>query len=203
MLRLVLSQTDTKPNLPNNSREATQPISSEPFSAPVSAKGPLLFIMSPKDPSHYLYCDIILEIEMSKHNLDKCVICHFPQVVDEELYNFVEEDDTLVGIIMIQFQMKIMNELLQFCINHGASNLIIYPDNTYGEYLGIYREFLFCGESLSEVQSDTEIALPIHQHLIDDWMDYMNLINKKFRQMLWQEQRKNPAIKNYLKHHPF
>jgi hypothetical protein len=204
MLKLVVSQTTNKTNSPVQSRDSGKSISNEPFSVLVTPKGPFLYSMTVQDPTHFLNCELIIEIEASKHNDSlNTVICHFPQILDEDLFNFVEEDEILLGIIMIQFQMKILTHLLNFCMTHYATNLIIYPDDTYNDYLGIYREFLSVDGHAYEKDAHAEVELPINQQIIDDWASFMDHINLKFRQSLWRDQRRNQAIKNYLKHHPF
>lgn len=204
MLKLIVSQTNQTHEIPTYSREVAKPIRNESFSAQVHPKGPFLYIMAAQDPSHFLSCELTLEIEASKNDpAAHSVICHFPQICDLELSQFVEEDETLLGILMIHFQMKIFEQLLIFCSSHYAFKLIIYPDETYCEYLGIYREFLTCGAYNLEFDETNDITVPINQQIHADWSDYMNQICLRLRQTLWQNQRKNFAIKNYLKTHPF
>jgi hypothetical protein len=160
--------------------------------------------MAAQDPSHHLSCELILEIEIKNNDTaTQSVICHFPQIIDAELSNFVDDDETLLGVVMIHFQMKIFEQLLTFCLSHQVSKLIIYPDETYSDYLGIYREFLAFGNHNLVSENSRDMIVPIDQQIYADWMDYMNQICLRFRQTLWQNQRKNFAIKNYLKTHPF
>lgn len=205
MLKLIVSQAIQTPEVTSYSREMVHPIDQEPFSAHVHPKGPLLYIMTAKDPSHYLNCELILEIESNQYDMDSTiVICHFPKILDDDLARLVEDDDTLFGITLIEFQMKIFEQLLLFCTTHYASSLVIYTDDAAAEDLGVYRDFITYREQNDlENEESSELVVPVSQEIYADWMNYMNQLCLKFRQTLWQDQRKNLAIKNYLKSHPF
>ena len=128
------------------------------------------------------------------------MICHFPNISDEKLNDYVWKDETLLGMILIQFQMKIMEQLLAFCANQYASNLVLYIDDAEIESLEIYREFLFTeGYPLPQTADNSEIIIPTNKQAIQKWTKYVNKINIEFRQTLWREQRLNPAIRQYLK----
>lgn len=81
----------------------------------------------------------MLEIEADELN-SLSVICHFPYIDDDVLNHFVSEDEDLLGMILIQFQMKILNQLLSFCASKNATNLIIRIDENISEAIGIYQE---------------------------------------------------------------
>jgi hypothetical protein len=71
----------------------------------------------------------------------RVVLCHFPNILTEQLNEFIEEDETLHGMIMVQFQMKILEQLLLFSSDHEALSLFIHTENTSeGHALGIYRK---------------------------------------------------------------
>jgi len=73
--------------------------------------------------------------------------------------------------------MKIMEQLLMFCSNQYASNLIIYTDDTQSEALGIYREFLVTeGYPLPQVVDNPEISILINEKTIHSWAKYMNKV---------------------------
>ena len=132
------------------------------------------------------------------------MICHFPGIFDEKLVGYVWGDETLLGIILIQFQMKIMEQLLLFCANHYASQLVIYVEDDQDEVLGIYREFLYTEYLLlNQTNDNTQLTIPTHQYTFQNWSKFMNKVTLKFGQTLWQKQRTNPAVRHYLKTHPF
>jgi hypothetical protein len=204
MLKLILSQPNHTIEVPVFSRENEQPSLVDPFSASIKVQAPLLYIMAAQDPIHSLACDLVLEIENAINEFgSRTVICHFPHIDDEKLSYSIDHDETLLGIVTIQFQMKVLEQLLKFCENHHASRLIIYADDDYYDYLGIYREFISCGTHNQDECENTELAFTVDSQLIGDWKDYMNHINISFRQTLWQHQKGNFAIKNYLRKHPF
>lgn len=162
-----------------------------------------IYEMIVQDPSHFLGCSLTLELE---EKLDKAeqrrIICHFPSIYGEKLREFIEEDDTLYEVIMIQ--MKILEELLLFCSSHHASQLIIYTDDTQAEELGVYQEFLIYREQTFMKNSEqTKITIPSNRKTFDAWIEFMQETNLKLDQELWRNQRSSLAVRHYLKSHPF
>jgi hypothetical protein len=156
--------------------------------------------MAIQDSSHGLECNLILEIEGACEAESGTVICHFPAIADEQLKKFVEEDETLYGMIMVQFQMKVLEQLLLFCANHYASRLIIYTDDEQAEELGIYEDFLVHQDQTLTAQGEkTEMVISVNREIFAAWRDFMAEATIKFAQGLWREQRSNPVIRNYLK----
>jgi hypothetical protein len=200
-LKLVVSNPP-----PHQTTQSYKEISKAGFSSEVQKRGSYLYSLLVRDSSHYLECELFLEAQKRKDANDLeplAVICHFPNISDEKLNDYVWEDEILLGMILIQFQMKTMEQLLVFCSNQHASNLIIYTDDTEAESLEIYREFLLTeGRSLSQVTDNFEIIIPINEQIVQKWDQYMKKVNIQFRQTLWREQRLNPAIHQYLKIHP-
>jgi len=204
MLKLIISQTDSKTKILSFPNELVKMHSQKGFSTSVQPKGPFLYIMTAQDPSHYLFCDIVLEVVKNPRNGDTtAVICHFPEISDEELYSFIDEEDTLFGILMIEFHMKVLEKLFLFCTTHFASSLVIYTDDTSAGGLEIYREFLACDDQIHRQDDDlTEIVFSVNQQIYREWIDFMNIVSLKLRQSLWQGQRSSYAIRKYLKTHP-
>lgn len=131
-------------NTPKKASQETDSNSARPsFSAEIRVKGPCLYEMALQDPSHYLACDLILEVEKSNQEHEGIsVICHFPTLSDKELNDFVEEDEALCDMFMVQFQMKILEQLLLFCATYHASTLVIFADDAQADDLGVYQDFL-------------------------------------------------------------
>jgi hypothetical protein len=180
-----------------------EPIIRTPFQAKVTSKGPNLYEMEATDLSHYLSCSLILEVEQNKKNNGE-VICHFPEISAEQLNTFIWEDDTLYAITMIQFQMRVLKELFQFCINHYADRLVIYLNEDQAEDFEIYQDFLLYEDEIQTKETDmTKMVFPADIDTYEDWLDFMNQAILRFQQTLWQHQRKNPAIRHYLTSHPF
>jgi len=175
------------------------------FKSEVYVRGPNLYSLLVCDPSHYLECELILETE-ERQALDSlepvAVICHFPNISDEKLQDHICLDDTLYGIIMIQFQIKILEHLLLFCANHYASKMIIFADDGQAEALGVYHDFFFFFyQTLTFKGEKTEMVIPADPTTFDACIDFMQKIAMDFRQTLWREQRSNPIIRQYIKNH--
>jgi hypothetical protein len=192
-LKLVVSnpapvqETSLFPSMPSNAG----------FTAEVRKRGFDLYEMNLQDPFHSLECELILDIE--KNGNEMTVVCHFPSILNES-HRLLDEDETLYGIIMVQFQMKVLEQLFMFCTNHNASRLSIYMDDDQAEGFGVYQDFLtHCDETLTENGEQTEMVISTDQKAFDKWRSFMTKTNLEFEQGLWREQRFNPAIRHYLK----
>ncbi len=210
MLKLVISNTDLDTKSSQPSQAPSLPSGGAPFTAKIILRGPSLYSLAACDPSHHLNCELLLETLANEQENEyenslepKIVICHYPIIPDDDLNHYVWEDETLLGITLIQFQMKLMEQLLLFCTNHNASQLKIYADDGQEETLGIYREYLYAnGSNLDRSGDNAQIIMPMCQQVSQDWLSFMNKVTLDFRQTLWRDQRTNPAIRHYLKHHP-
>jgi hypothetical protein len=167
------------------------------FAVEVQKRGADLYEMNIRDPFHELGCDLILDIEES--NGESTVVCHFPLILNEA-NRFLDEDETLYGTIMLRFQMRVLEQLFMFSINHNASQLTIYMDDAEAEGFGIYDDFLsHYDETLMENGEQTEMVIATDQETFDRWLGFMAEMNLRFEQDLWRGQRTNPAIRDYLK----
>jgi hypothetical protein len=205
MLKLIVSETKPSPKILSFPDDVISNSDREPFHVNVLPKGPLLFVMTALDPSHFLSCELVLEVVHSPNdNEPTFVVCHFPEIQDDELYKFIDQDEMLLGLTMVDFQMKILEQLYNFCLTHHASNLVIYTDNNSGDALGIYREFLTTiHETTVKMDTFSEIIFPVCEETNIKRASFMDIVSLKLRQTLWQEQRYNFAVKKYLKSHPF
>jgi len=203
-LRLVVSNPSPLPAPVKLSPSIGNSDATAPFTAKVRLRGPWLYEMAVRDTSHYLKCNLTLEVEEAQNEIELGrVVCHFPAILDKQLSAFVEEDETLHGMIMIQFQMKIMEQLLLFCGDYSVSHLVIYTDDEHAEELGIFQDFLIHQDQTLTPQGEkTEMIISTDSETFDEWIDFMEEVNLKFGQELWREQRHNPVIREYLKLHP-
>lgn len=203
-LRLIVSNSSPLPAPVKPFPGIRNPDATAPFTAKVRLRGPWLYEMAVRDPSHYLKCDLTLEVEEAINEIEPGrVVCHFPAILDKQLSAFVEEDETLHGMIMIQFQMKVMEQLLLFCGDYSVSHLVIYTDDEQAEELGIYQDFLVHqDQTLTSQGEKTEMVIPTDTETFDDWIGFMEEVKLKFAQELWREQRHNHVIREYLKFHP-
>jgi len=174
------------------------------FTTEVRVMGPSLYSLAASDPSHYLECDLTLDVE---ENLDgtglETVTCHFPDILDDELDDFVWEDETLLGIILVQFQMKILRQLLLFCVAHKAKNLIIRFDESLSEKIEVFQEVVVYEDHIPAKEGKLiEWTIPANQKTFDHWIHFMNEAGQRFRGTIWQDHGSNPAIRWYLKLNP-
>ena len=182
------------------------PVTSDPapsntgFNAEVRNIGTQIYEMNIQDPFHDLGCGLILEIEKSIE--ETVAVCHFPVILNES-NKFLDEDEELYGAIILRFQMKVLEQLFMFCVNHDASRLTIYMDDAQAEGFGIYDDFLsHYDETLTENGEKTEMVISTDQKTFDKWLAFMAETNLNLEQELWREQRSNLAIRNYLKSRP-
>ena len=140
------------------------------------------------------------------------VICHFPKIDnDVQLKEFVWGDAILYRIVMVTFQMNILNQLFLFCETHKASKLVIFADNA--DELEIYQDFLAHkdksksldltgGKREEEKGEQTGIVIPVDKETLDIWAGFMKAVSIRFRQTLRDGQKTNPAIQHYLRFRP-
>jgi hypothetical protein len=168
------------------------------FTAEVRKRSPYSFAMVAHDSFHYLRCELPLEFEKSEGTLS--LVCQFPEICDEELSEFVEEDETLLGMTLVQFQMQILEHLFAFCAVQNVENLIIRTTEEQFAGLGIYEEFIKYVDQIPTKQGmDVEITILVHSNSLTECGEFMDNMIMQFRKTLWKEQRTNPAIRDYLK----
>jgi len=205
-LELVVSNSNPLQEPPFSQTTWSNSKGKPSFTAEVHVRGPNLYSLLARDLFDHLECELILETEeRDSDSLEPvAVICHFPNISDEKLQDHIWLDDTLYGIIMIQFQIKLLEQLLLFCATHYASKLIIFADDVQADALGVYQDFLtYHDQTLTYKGEKTEMVIPADRATFDAWIDFMEKITIDFRQTLWREQRSNPFIRQYLKNYPF
>ena len=182
------------------------------FRAVIHEKGHNLYIMAVEDMRHFLACELTLEIQEktgdgkpsgeAEEAILREVVCHFPQIADNEFQKFVWNDATLYGILMDVFHIKIMKQLLSFCLNHHAVRLTIFTDDAQASSdLEVYRMFLsYSSQTLNARGEGTGLVIPTDREAFDTWMEFMAQADIKHQQALWRERMGNPAIQNYLKY---
>ncbi len=187
------------------------------FATEIQEKAHSRYVLVAYDPFHRLDCEIALEIRDNEDILEiydygedeeqlepRAVVCHFPNILAEELNEFVEGDETLYGMIIVQFQMKLLEQLLLFCSDHDASILLVHTDNTAeGHALEIYRSAAIYEDKIPTITgTKTQLVIPTTLENFDNLLDLMDDVNQDFRKMLWEDQSTNPAIREYLKSNP-
>lgn len=172
------------------------------FTAEVRRMAPSVYEIAAQEPCHYLSCELLLELEKDETD-SLAAICHFPDIDDEQLNIFVGEDETLLSLILIQFQMKILKQLLLFCDSYNVANLIIRTDKDQAEKLNVYREVVIYENQVpARTGMLAEMIIRTNQNTLKQWTNYMDEIGIRFRQTLWQDHRDNLAVREYLKLNP-
>jgi hypothetical protein len=202
MLRLVANNISS-PTMPPQFQEISKSNNPLPFSCEIRIKGPDSYILTAQDSSRGLETQLPLKIEGNYEEYKEITVkCQFPMINDEALMALVDEDETLFGILMIQFQMSILHQLFLFCASHYATKLTICADEAQAEQLGIYQEFITQqNETLHEKSEKTEMCIVTNSQTFEEWRDFMAAANIKFGQSMWRGQGTNSVIRQYLKIH--
>lgn len=167
------------------------------FKAEVRNIAPQAYEIEIQDSAHELECDLLLNIKKQRGRT--AVVCHFPDIFDDS-NKLLEEDETLYGTIMIQFQLKVLEQLFLFCGDHKASQLIISMEDATAEGFEIYHHFLSQqGQSLATDGGQTEMVISTNTKALNGLRNFMKENTLQLEQSLWRQQNSNPAIRNYLK----
>ena len=186
---------------------------SPPFLAKTHEKGENLYVMVVEDQRHLLACDLTLEIqEVSPKRsgaqgkeaspLIREVVCDFPGIPVGNFKKFVGNDETLYGALMVGFQLRLMKQLLLFCLARRADRLVIFVEDAEEADLRIYHEFQdHIGNTLLAGNKEAEVIIPTDRETIDAWMTFMVQVDTKLQQGLWRGQKSSKAIRHYLRHY--
>jgi len=191
-LKLIISNPD-----PVQEKTPQSALGNTGFMIGVRNIDPSAYEIKIQDPFHDLRCDLLLDIK--KRRGKTAVICYFPDIFDDS-NKFLEEDETLYGTIMVQFQLKILEQLFLFCSTHKAFQLIICMDDASAEGFEIYHHFLTQqSQNLMTDGEQIKMVFPVNAKALDGLRDFMKENTLQFEQGLWREQGSNPAIRHYLK----
>ena len=202
-LKLVVSNPPSAEN-----KNPPQTINSNTgFTSEIREKQPPHYTLVASDPFHRLDCEIALEIHDHENEEEwepRSVVCHFPHILGKELNEFIEGDETLYGMIMVQFQLKLLEQLLLFASNQDALNLLVQVDNgSEGHALEVYRSLVTHEDKIPiKTGEKIQMLIPATVESFDKLIDLVDHINRDFRQMLWEDQRNNPVIRDYLTSNP-
>ena len=173
---------------------------------------PYLHVFRAKDYTHGLLCEMTLEVkeifvtrEEGKEGgyLTPVAACSFPAISLQKLHEKTCFDGYLQDLLMGQFQLKILEQLLLFCEEKDATHLILtVNDAVHGaglDYLKLYRFFLVSEEQVATSRGEeTQIMIPADAETYDKVIDFMDKIDREFRCALWRGQSINPAFRDYL-----
>jgi hypothetical protein len=215
MLKLITNN----PNLSNEDvlykEQETSPATQEypypdPFLFSFQEISPNLFAFKAQDTDHELSCQMTLErkecFTCSGEEIEEegCLVpvmsCDFPHIDVRKLQEKVLGDAYLQGILMFQFQLRILEQLLLFCDDKDAANLTLAIHDTDLDYLEIYRRFVISYEEVAKAREEqTEIVISTDIETYDEVLDFIDEVDKDLRQSLWRNQKTNPAFREYLK----
>lgn len=162
------------------------------------------------DMLHALNCEIILEkrsrfAHIDDHyeegkSIETFLVCNFPQIDTQRLGSLICCDEYLQAMLIIQFQLNILEQMLLFCEEQGATYLTLNFNDSSLDYLEIYQNFIISQEEIITSQGEqTEIVIPSDVCTYDDLLDFMDNVKHEFLQTLWRDQKVNGAYRTYLK----
>ena len=171
---------------------------------------PNLYVFWAKDYTHELLCKMNLEVKEVLTPLEEegeaggylapIVACSFPSLSLEKLNEKTGFDGYLQELLLGQFYLKILEQLLLFCEERGAVYLTLIMSDADLGYLKFYRRFLVSEEQVATSRGEeTQIMVPTDVETYDNIIDFMDKINREFRCALWRGQSINPAFREYLK----
>lgn len=215
MLKLVINN----PNLLNENvslqgcdiKPAIQnALSENSFLFDVQEISPNLYTFIAQDSDHELSCQMTLE--RKEHficsgelgGVGGCLVSvmvgDFPHIDVQRLREKVLGDDYLQGILMFQFQLKILEQLLLLCDDKDAVNLALTIHDADLDYFEIYQRFVISYEEVTMTGGEQiEIVIPTDIETYDEILDFIDKIDKDLHQSLWRDQKDNPAFREYLK----
>jgi hypothetical protein len=193
--------------------EAKLALLSETFLVHFQKFSPNLHIFMAKDYTHELLCEMTLEVKEillplsedkeGEGHLATVVACSFPPISLEKLNEKIGFDGYLQELAMGQFQLKILEQLLLFCKQEDAVNLILTVNDMVNDadldYLKFYRRFLISEAQVVTTRGEqTQIVIPADLATYDKVVDFMGKIDREFQCALWRGQSINPIFQDYL-----
>lgn len=125
--------------------------------------------------------------------------CNFPHIDVRRLAEKVSWDEYLQGAVMVQFQLKILEQLLLCCDEKDATHVVLTLNNDNYDDLEIYRHFAISEKQVStEAGEQMEIVISTDIETYDELVDFMDAFDADFKKTLWRNQRHSPAFRKYL-----
>ena len=181
----------------------------EPFLFDFREISPGIYIARFRDSFHELACEITLELKSvltlsGDHREDgyfePVLAGDFPYIETQRLQKKVLGNDYLHHMTLLQFQLKILEQILLFCDEKDASSLILNFNEANLDYLEIYDQFITSqDETISDRGEQTEAVIATDVTIYDELIDFIDKVDRDFQRTLWREQRNNPILRQYLK----
>lgn len=171
------------------------------FLAEVQAYSSYDLVMIAQDLFHDLHCKIPLRFQAvnqgEKEHL--ALISQFPMIGDCALGDTIEEDENLLGFVLICFHVFILENLILFCASQTVETLIINTMEAEYQVLEIYKDF---SQSMKKTKTPkgnaVELTIPLYTESLRNCQKFMDIVMDKFCKTLRHNQRANPIIRNYL-----
>jgi len=211
MLKLIINNTHVPDGTFLPQELETKPVSlNDSFLVDFQEFSPNLYVFMAKDYTHELLCKMNLEVKEILPLLEEegkgggylapVVACSFPSLSLEKLNEKTGFDGYLQELLLGQFYLKILEQLLLFCEERSAVYLTLIMSDADLGYLKFYRRFLVSEEQVATSRGEeTQIMVPTDVETYDNIVDFMDKINREFRCALWRGQSINPAFREYLK----
>ena len=176
--------------------EANLATLSDSFLVHTQEFSPNLHVFRAKDYTHQLLCEMTLEVKEVFVSLEEegedggylapIVACSFPPISLQKLNEKTSFDGYLQELLMGQFQLKVLEQLLLFCEQKDAANLMLTLNDPVNEadldYLKFYRRFLVSEEQVTTPRGEeTQIMIPTDVDTYDQVIDFMDKVDREFR----------------------
>ncbi len=144
---------------------------------------------------HELTLEMILELKerfvYSKGEAEEevylapIIACALPRIDVQKLNEKACKDECLQEILMIQFQLKVLEQLFLFCEEKAAVNLILTMSDSNLDYLEMYRDFFISEEQVITARGEhTEVVIPTDVETYNKVIDFMDEVDKYVCQTL-------------------
>jgi hypothetical protein len=203
--KLQLIVTDSSPEPERFKGDSSHSASPDRiFSFQIKEDSETLYTFEARDFRHDLHCQMVLEVKEPlgySEEEGSSVSCDFPTIDTKKFNEKVWWDEYLQGMLMLRFQLRILEQLLLFCEEQAATSLIIRVNDNNIDYLGVFDPY---ADSIEETIKGemVEAVIPTDVGIYDEVIDFIDRIEKDFRKELWREQGSNTAFRAYLKKHP-
>lgn len=169
---------------------------------------PGIYIARFQDTFHELSCKVALELKESfipsggqeRGYFELILAADFPSIDIQLLQQKALWDEYLYGTLLIQFQLKVLEQLLLFCEDRDATHIFLSFNEANHDYIEIYQRFIISEEEIpSNHREKIEIIIPTDVSIYDELIDFMEEIDHSFRHTLWREKGVNSIYRQYLK----
>lgn len=154
---------------------------------------------------HDLTCELVLEKRLNYapvQGFESSINCDFPLIDTQRLNPVIRYDEYLQAITVIQFQLQILEQMLLFCEEKGATYLVLNFNDSNLDYVEIYQNLIISQEEIFTQRGEqTRIIILADVNTYDQLLDFMDEVNQKFLQDLWRDHKINTAYRAYLKSH--